>query len=219
MLETFQRPLTHREKTIIAAAAERLRRELGRLPKRIFTTAAIVTGVLWAITVAAVQGDWLAITIIWALLGGGIAVWELRSAMRRLIRRIEAFGRALEHDEARVVHIQTTEMIEFEERGSEGACYAFQVEPDEIVCIQGQEFYPTSRFPSPDLAFIDMLDDRGEMVYSIISKHGPKLAPLRIISVKARSKLRVPGNFEILHGRLADLEDLLAPGGSHGRPG
>jgi hypothetical protein len=97
-------------------------------------------------------------------------------------------------------------MVEFEEIEDEGACYAFQVTPSQIVFVCGQDFYPTRKFPSSDFSIIDVAGFLDHIVC-----RATKLKPVRVIDGKTKQGLEYVEHLQVIEGRLDQLEKLLAP--------
>ena len=136
---------------------------------------------------------------LWAWLGD-------RATGRKVVQELES---ALRQDEAREICIQATNAVEFEEVADEGACFAFEVAPYELMFVSGQEFYPSAKFPNTGFCLIYVYGESGDLVEFFIEKHGRKLRPARVISAATKAKLRVPANLECIPGTLDDLERIL----------
>jgi len=101
-------------------------------------------------------------------------------------------------------------MVEIEEVEDEGPCYAFQVNDERIVFVEGQDFYPSARFPNTDFELVEIHDGAGKLVSMVIDKHGEKLTPLRRVSAEGQLQLYRPAHLATVPGRLVDIEDILA---------
>jgi len=101
-------------------------------------------------------------------------------------------------------------MVEFEEIEDEGACYAFQLPDDEIVFVTGQEFYPDPRFPNSDFSLVHVFDRTGNLVEMFTDKAGHKIEPIRRVPAQMKKTLSIPDHLEIVHGRLENVDELLA---------
>jgi hypothetical protein len=137
-----------------------------------------------------------------------IAVYTWASGRIEDLRRLRKYEGALARNEADVVHIRADEMVEIKEYEDLGACYAFQVEPDKIVFVSGQDFYASRRFPNTDFSLVTIQSQDGEILELLIDKHGDKLKPKCKIPASAWD-LGLPNHLETLQGRLDDLEKLL----------
>jgi hypothetical protein len=150
-----------------------------------------------------VVGSWLVITV---LLGLWVAVSEY--FRRRKLRIV--LSRTRDSGQVREVRIVASDVVEFEEEEDEGACYAFQVAEDKILFVQGQEFYASPRFPNSDFALVNVLDPSGHSVDFFIRKDGVKLMPIRTVRADVKRQLCLPAHLQIVPGKLAQLEQLLA---------
>lgn len=100
-------------------------------------------------------------------------------------------------------------MLEFEEIEDEGACYAFQISDEEILFIEGQEFYSSAKFPNTDFEIVRIFDSRGNLAEQLIHKLGIRLKALRQVPAPIKVSLRMPEHLERVRGRLQDLEQIL----------
>src|SRR3712207_4913236 len=73
---------------------------------------------------------------------------------RQWARRIAAVDAALQRGTADVVRARATGVVEFEEEEDEGALYAFQTGPDEILIVAGQDCYASPKFPREEFEFV-----------------------------------------------------------------
>jgi hypothetical protein len=155
------------------------------------------------------SSNWSIILLVWAGIAAFIAVWLLLEERSRISARTRSFEDALHRNQAHVIRIRSDQMVAFEEREDEGACYAFQV-GDRIVFVSGQDFYPSAKFPNSDFSLVEIIDSRGTMVEMIIDTAGKKLQPIRTIAAELKSKLSIPEHLQILPGKLEDIDRLLA---------
>jgi hypothetical protein len=118
---------------------------------------------------------------------------------------------ALRRDEAESFDIAADAYAEFEEVEDEGACYAFDLGDGRIVFLTGQQFYPSSRFPSLDFSVVYPLDEDGGSADMWIEKRGPATEPARVVpaSVKWDMAERIPQPLEVVRGTLEDVEGSL----------
>lgn len=212
-LQSRQRPLT-------AAEARALRSRMmswGRRGRRTSAgsvwIAAAVIALLWVMTLLASDASVLVVTIFWLVVGAGMAVWVRRDAradQRQLAALSGHFDSALRRNLADVYDVHATAFVEFEEIEDEGACYAFQLDGDRVVFVQGQEFYESARFPSLDFSLVLPLDDTGRPVDMLIEKRAPKTTPLRVVPADVKRTLLMPEHLEVRHGHLDTVETLLA---------
>lgn len=210
MLERTRRPPTKSERRVLNAALAFRRKQLRLSFRRGALACAVMFGGLCAWTLAASNAPrWIVLTF-WSAIAIPISIWAHVSTRRELSAGLKALEDTVARDEADVVHIQSSAMVEFEEIEDEGACYAFQVEDRRIVFVSGQEFYASAKFPNTDFSLVHLHDSRGKLVEWLIAKHGAKAVPVRKIPAAIKSKLAVPDHLETIEGRLDDLESLLA---------
>jgi hypothetical protein len=215
MLSASRRPLTEKERRLLRAKS----RTLTRRGRRASVIAFPVTGggvlLLWLWTIVASDVNWVVVTMFWVIMGAGIALW-VRREMRTHARNFETMSggldSALRRNAVDVCDVRSRWFAELEEIEDEGACYAFEMDDDRIVFIQGQEFYESARFPSLDFSLVYVLNEADQIVDMLIDKRGAKAAPVRRIPAAVKQRLDVPGHLEVRRGRIADLEDIL--GGS-----
>ena|SRR5215472_2164264 len=175
---------------------------------KIFGLIALVIA-LGALCIATVVAPWQVSAVAWTA-GIVISVWSYSDVRRDILPIIRRLESALQRNQARVVRIQSTAVVEFEEEEDEGAAYAFQLEGEKIVVISGQDFYPSAKFPNSDFSLVDILGEDGSVVEGTIAKQGTKLKPTRVIPAKVWRTLRVPDHLETIAGTLDHLEQLLA---------
>ncbi|HZM00640.1 MAG TPA: hypothetical protein VFD43_10350, partial [Planctomycetota bacterium] len=198
MIEHTARPLTPAERRALGIAAAALRKRLGQVPARAFGVAGAIGAILCALTLLAADEPWYVVVPIWLGLSLALAVWVLvdgRKGFRKSLGRLES---ALARNEARVVRIAAEQMVELEEVEDEGACYAFQVEPERMMFVTGQAFYRSGRFPNSDFSIATVLDESGREVELFIEKRGEPLKPVRRIPAEVKARLRQPGHLELL---------------------
>ncbi len=212
MLEIKKRPLSDKEKRYLLASISKLDRVARGIKVRVIITTLIVYGLLWVATSLLSDAPWLVVTLLWVCLGTGMAVWIITSERRKIFRRKELLVSALSRNEAEVAHIISSEMVEFEEIEDEGAAYAFQVDGENVVFVEGQDFYPSARFPNADFEIIRIYGRDAETAEMQIAKHGEKLRPVRRISARVKRTLSLPGHLKTVRGRLAELESILRAG-------
>ena len=210
MLERTRRSPTKSERRVLNGALAFRRKQLRLSFRRGLIACAVIFGGLCAWTLAASNAPrWIVLTF-WSAIAIPMSIWAHVSTRRELSAGLKALEDAVARDEADIVRIQSSAMVEFEEIEDEGACYAFQVEDRLIVFVDGQEFYPSAKFPNTDFSLVHLHDARGKLVEMLIAKHGDKAQPVRTIPAATKSKLAVPDHLATIEGRLEDLETLLA---------
>src|SRR5215472_541422 len=100
---------------------------------KIFGLIALVIA-LGALCIATVVAPWQVSAVAWTA-GIVISVWSYSDVRRDILPIIRRLESALRRNQARVVRIQSTAVVEFEEEEDEGAAYAFQLEGEKIVVI------------------------------------------------------------------------------------
>jgi len=79
-----------------------------------------------------------------------------------------------------------------------------------LFFIEGQDFYPSARFPNSDFSLVDIYAENDVLAVSLIEKHGRKIVPVRKISAQEKAKFKIPIHLERIEGELNQLESLLA---------
>ncbi len=218
-IDQITRQLNLTEDRSLRRTLSREQHRLRVMPRRIFFFGLSVFGILWGFTALAEKGSHLLATAnFWLVLTIPMLLWAYISASSDVKAAVSQIQNALVRNEVRVIQIKSHEMLDFEEGEDEGACYAFQLDNNEVVFISGQDYYRSSRFPNSDFCLNQILDNDGKVVEELISKRGRKLEPLRTISAGVRLKLRVPDHLEVIRGRLENLEAILANDGPQFRP-
>jgi hypothetical protein len=182
---------------------------MNKLGKRTEISGLIVIGALWGLTMLVAKESWVLVTAFWLCTGTGIGIWTILSEKKKVLKRVHAVESAVARNEAEVLHVQSGQMIEFDEIEDEGACYAYQVDDERILFIVGQDFYSSVRFPNDNFEIIKIHDAAEHLVEMIIDKHGDKLQPMRTVAAEVKKKLRLPDHLEIVKGKLADIEQIL----------
>lgn len=110
-----------------------------------------------------------------------------------------------------MLNVQARAYAEFEEVEDEGACFAFQLDGDRLLFLSGQEFYPTTRFPSLDFSIVWPLEQRGREVELWIEKRGDAARPDRVVpaSVKWELAEAIPDSMAVIKGTVDRLGEVL----------
>jgi hypothetical protein len=177
-------------------------------PRRMLVAMAVVILPLWVLTILTSKLFVLP-TLVWLSLAALIGFWSARDVRESFVARVVPLENALGANGVEEIRVAAAEMVEFEEIGDVGACYAFQVEPDKILIVQGQDYSATRRFPNTDFSIVITQDSNGEPREIGVHKRGAKMAPARVISAETQKRLRFPLHLEVLQGRLADIEGIL----------
>jgi hypothetical protein len=208
-IEHFERDLTDAERTELGARVERLDRMTRFSLLKAGAASLIVCGILATLTLLAsdaprplIVGFWLGMTLLFA-------VWIGTQGRAGFRRQRTALAGAIRHNRARVVRIQSSRVVEFEEIEDEGACYAFDVGDRRIVFLQGQEFYPDAEFPNRDFSLVAVLGPGNSVVDEIFVKTGAVLQPERRIGRDVKNRLTIPDHLEVMEGDLKTIEAAL----------
>lgn len=214
MIEDQVRPLTTRERSALNMKIADARHLLTKTDLRQNAASSFgCCGLLWVLTIIAIERTWqarAAATALWLIMAVVYTVWGYYEDKRKHEVQIKEFESALKRNEARDIHIQTDEMVELAEEDDEGARYAFQVEPDKILFLAGQDYYEGRKFPNSDFYIVMIYAEKGSIAHRLFDKKGKKLKPLRTIPVEAQKNFRLVEDLEIMQGRLENLEQLLA---------
>jgi hypothetical protein len=209
--ESTRRPLTEGQRRTLAAKARSLRQQ-SQARWRVYMVSPIGIGVLWLLTILASDQPWQVVTVFWAVVGAGISAWVvfgLRRDMSETRASAEMCESAYRRNESDVVDVRSTAYISFGEYEDEGPCYAFALEQGGVLFLQGQQYYPSARFPSLDFSIVTPLDEHGRAVDEMIEKRGPTAAPIRIAPPAVKLDLNLPENMIVLDATLEDIEERL----------
>ena len=210
MVKTKTRPLSDVERKALRGKISSVNRNQRAFLRRAWISTLVINGIMCTITILASNVHWSIIVVVWLVLALIIGAWLGLSESKRVLRKTERLRASLDAGEVREFHIFATGVVEFEEKEDEGACFAFQVDTNQIVFVSGQEFYSSTMFPNNDFALVEIYTQSGELVDFLIQKNGTKLKPSRIISAETKSKLIVPEHLSVISGTLPELEELLA---------
>lgn len=213
-MESFTRPLSDAERRLLTCHLRRLERErTSHWPRVIGVTLAVV-GVLWLLTVLASGSPLWVVTAFWAILGVLLAVWVGRDrggmAAPDLVRGLET---ALRGGDASVTRIEARRYAEIEEAEDEGAHLALELVDGSLTFLSGQDSYPTPRFPSERIDYVDVRNPEGATVLSLRSCAGRRLSCARVLPAEIKSRMRWPGDLAIRRGSLEALEEILGATG------
>lgn len=212
MYSRQDRPLNGPELRLVRAAIAAWRKRRASGPRRMATAIAVVILALWVLTIVTSKMLLLP-TALWIAVAALSAFLIARDEKRSFALGVAPFENALAANRVEEIHVAPTGMVELEEIGDLGACYAFQVEPDKILIIRGQDYYATNRFPNSDFRIVAIPGPTGEPIEIAVHKRGKKMDPDRVVSVEAQKHLRMPAHLEILSGRLEELEKILRSAG------
>jgi len=118
----------------------------------------------------------------------------------------------ISRSKARVFEVRALGFVSFEEAKDEGAYYAFELEDGQIVFITGEEFDKAENFPCLDFTQIDIRDDKGRFIGSLVECRSAKAKPVTTIPANITRTLEMPRHREVRSGSLESLEsDLRRP--------
>jgi hypothetical protein len=113
----------------------------------------------------------------------------------------------------RVTRCTSTRVVAVAEVEDEGAAYFFEVEPNRMYFVSGQQFYPTDRFPNDDFEIVEAFDGEGRPVRFEIRCHGAPMRPARTIPAAAKVELLespgFPEDGDVIEGRLDGIEEVV----------
>lgn len=211
MIERRSRPLLAQERRLLRSKLSALPRQLSTFIKRSAISVAGICGALWLLTMLVVKdvsGTW--ISAFWLGAGFVIGSWTMMDEKTKKARKQRDLEEVLRHDLAQETVVCASELVEFEEIEDEGACYAFQVGESRILFVSGQDFYPSTKFPSTEFSIVEMQTTDGRLVEMLFEKRGERLSPKRTISCAVKVHLQIPGHLQLMDGRLDQIEQLLA---------
>jgi hypothetical protein len=209
MIERFERPLTMDERSGLEGRLARLRAEPASTFLKTAVSSVVVCAGFCALTLLASDAPRTVVLAFWGVLAAIFTVWIGIGGGRAARRQATWVQQALGYDRARVVRIQSSRVVEFEEIEDEGACFAFEVNPGQVVFILGQEFYADDSFPNSDLSIVDLLAPNGMAVDMLLLKEGRKLEPVRQIDAATKDVLEIPEHLETVAADLDHVEHVL----------
>ena len=206
-LEPLSRPLTSAERRLLGARIRSVDDDIRRANRAVIP-GLIIIAILWGLTLLASDASWIIVTGFWLVVGTVILLWsrhDLKKHADVLSQMKKGYESALAHDTAAEYVIESRAFAEFEEFEDEGACYAFEIEGPKVVFVSGQEFYPTSKFPSLDFSLVYILDERGREVEMVIDKRGPKASPERVVPASEKFDRGLPEHLDVVEGSLNEV--------------
>lgn len=208
-MDAHIRPLTEAERRLVRCHLRRLERDRTTHWPRVISATAVVVGLLWLLTVLASDAPLWVVTAFWSGLGIVLAVWVGRERGASDPSYSRELERALGHGSASVTRIEALRYAEIEEQEDEGAHLVLELPNRSLTFLSGQDSYPTPRFPSARIDYIDILSPAGVCVLSTRSCKGTRLPLGRTVPSDFKSHMSWPGDLEVRAGTLADLEAVL----------
>ena len=209
-LHRHTRSLTASEGRFLRLRRSAIRSQRRRVLARTVAAAIIGGALLCLVTLLASNASRTSVIGFWLVISGALAGWaafDAHRSLRAIAQRVESALRADRVDE---VVIEASQFVSFEEASDEGACYAFEVAPDQVIFVSGQDFYPSARFPCTSFALAHIQSETGATIDILIEKHGPKVAPVRVLPASAKATLRIPDHLAVVTSSVATLESALA---------
>lgn len=208
-MESRIRPLTEAERRLVRRHLRRLERDRATHWPRVIGVTALVVGILWLLTVLASDAPLWVISAFWCVLGIVLAAWVGRERGASDPSHTRELERALRHGSACVTRIEALRYAEIEEHEDEGAHLVLELPNRSLTFLSGQDSYPTPRFPSARIDYIDILSPQGVPVLSTRSCKGARLPLERTVPADFKTDMIWPGDLEVRAGTLADLETIL----------
>jgi hypothetical protein len=209
MLERSERALSDTERHMLRARLTQVEQRRRTILMKSGAASAIVCAVLALLTLLASDAPAVVVCAFWGVLAIVLMLWTGMPERRALDTQRALLVAAVPASRARVTRIQASRVVEFEEIEDEGACFAFEVESDQVVFIHGQEFYASERFPNSDFSFIEIVGQDGVVVDEIMHVDGMRLVTERRLDRATKDRLELPGHLEVVAASLDDLEQAL----------
>ena len=211
MLTRSERPLTHDEQLHLRTRLANARDESRRAVLKAGSASAAVCGPLAAATLLLSDAPGQVVLLFWTSLWLLFTLW-IGLPWRKLMRdQIPVLEDGLRTSRVRVIRLQSSRVVEFEEEEDEGACYAFEHDGDSSVFVVGQEFYEDDDFPNTDFSMVEILGAAGRPIDVLLKKDGRKLPPERVIAASVKHGLELPQHLDVLPAALDRLESTLRP--------
>ena len=209
MLTRFERPLTDDERRDLSARVANARKESRGAIFKAGGASVVVCGLLAAATLLTSDAPRLIVLGFWAGLWVLFTLW-VGLPWRKLMRgQIPILQDGLRTGRVRVMRLQSSRVVEFEEEEDEGACYAFEHDAGSALFIVGQEFYEDDDFPNTDFSILEILGASGQPIDVLVKKDGRKLQPERVVAASLKNVLEMPQHLDVVPVPLDKLEQTL----------
>jgi len=209
VIQHFERELTATERALLESRAAALDTGHRRGPWQSLAVAFAVGAVLCAATLAASDAPAAVIVPFWAAVMTMIGLWVGLESRRGFRRQAGYLRDGLRSNKARVLRVQSAQVVEFEEVEDEGACYAFQVTGDQMLFVCGQAYYADETFPNDDFSIVEVLASNDVVVEELMMKAGARIEPERRIPAGVKARLEIPQHLDVVRGDISNLEALL----------
>lgn len=207
--DATERALTTDERAQLSARVTAVRSARRGALARTALASLLVCGILALLTIAVSDAPWSVILLFWSALVIVFVLW-ISVPQHRVMQEHEAvLSDALLTNRARVTHVQSARVVQFEEAEDEGACYAFDYRDQTSLFIVGQEFYEDDDFPNSDFSIVELLGTHGRPVDSTLVKAGTKLVPGRVVPADAKRLIQVPDHLSVVGAPLDRVEAAL----------
>jgi hypothetical protein len=207
------RPLSDAEQVELAAQRANARIQSTRAPVKAGGVTTAICSVLLIVTLLAADAPRAAVGGFWLVVWLVMTLWVGVSLRREMRNKVHMFEEAIRANRVREIRLQSTRVVEFEEKEDEGACYAFEHDDNSVVFIMGQEFYEGDDFPNMDFSIVEILGERGQLIDELLIKRGRKLQPERVIPATLKNRLELPSPLTIVPVPLERLETSLPSAG------
>ena len=127
---------------------------------------------------------WISGTVIIFFL---ISLWsyvEIVLRDKREVKEISEFPKEID-----VIHCKSNKAILFKEWGDTGVHFLFQVEPNKMFFIGGQEYNELKKLPNNDFKIIKARRPNGFYYFWQIVANGAKFKPIKVVSSENVNKL------------------------------
>lgn len=201
-----ERPLNEKDLKIL----ERREKEIIKTTKKDTRTTLIMSGVCVAggVIITLINNDALIPCIFMVPFLIGIIVWVFLEGYLKLYKELKGIHHLKNLNKVTSIRVRSQEYYQLIEEEDEGPHYIFQVEPNKILCLGGQEFYSIKKFPNTDFEIAEGKDEKGTVIFFEIYPFGEKLKPLKKIKGKQKADLMKKRDFEgykITTGKLTEL--------------
>lgn len=208
MLTTTERALTPAEVQSVAGRLRRARRERLEAQITAFGPSLLIGGVLGRFTF---HGPWLdswSSVLLWMLFTMTLALLLSQSSLSKLRYHVESLDEARRASRVKIMRVQSSRVVEFEEKENEAACYAFEIDATTCLFIVGQEFHRDD-FPNTDFSIVNLLGMHGRPVDTTLEMSGRKLTPERVITPSVSRLVEIPEHVTTVEAAIDSVEHAL----------
>jgi hypothetical protein len=206
MLEHSERPLSETERRTLQVRLAQVGHRRRTILVKYAAASVTVCAVLAVLTLLVSDAPAIVVCVFWSAVAIVLALWIGMPERRALDAQSAALAAALPASHARVTRVQASRVVEFEEIEDEGVCYAFEVDPTQVLFIHGQEFYASEQFPNSDFSLVEIVGHDGIVVDEIRHMDGVRLTPERRLHAATKDRLVLPDHLDVVAASLDDLE-------------